>query len=163
MTARSMIPGLLLLAMSAGMMAAHPAVAQGYAQPIVRVPDAAATDRPDDTPPAAADAAETGERISCVSVDAIRQAEIKSDRVVELRLRGGAIYEMRLAGRCHGLAFYDGFYYRTTPSRQLCAGIDVIMARSGSRCPIDAFVLVGKAKVKKGKADKAEKAERSPR
>lgn len=131
---------------------ALPVHAQDYLRPVVKVPGRTADiSMPDDPPPApaaaarsrAAPAAPDGEvTVQCISIDDIRDADIRSDRVVRLRMKGNIYYEMRLQNNCPGLSFYDGFYYRTTPNRQLCGGLDMIMARSGSRCPIESFVRV---------------------
>lgn len=125
---------------------ALPVRAQNYMRPVVKVPGTAANlSMPDDPPPppgagAPAEApAPEPENVQCISIDDIRDAVIRNDRTIHLRMRGRVYYEMRLQNNCPGLSFYDGFYYRTTPNRQLCGGLDVIMARSGSRCPIESF------------------------
>ena len=133
---------------------ALPVRAQNYMRPVVKVPGTAANlAMPDDPPPqppanarapAAAPAPAPAEEASvqCISIDDIRDAVIRNDRTIRLRMRGNVYYEMHLQNNCPGLSFYDGFYYRTTPNRQLCGGLDMIMARSGSRCPIESFVRV---------------------
>ena len=75
-------------------------------------------------------------RNACISTSRIRSAQIISDELIELDMRGGKRLQMKLADRCTGLSFDQGFYYRTNANGRLCAGFDVIMARSGSRCLI---------------------------
>jgi hypothetical protein len=94
------------------------------------------------TSPAAepdAKAADPQGEATCVQVDRIRDAQVLSDQVVRLRLRGGKRTDMILRNGCMGLAFHESFYYRPGPTGRLCAGFDWITARSGSRCQIEAF------------------------
>lgn len=79
---------------------------------------------------------------ACLSVDNIQAAEIQDDKTIILHLRNGLWYEMRLTDRCPGLGFYQGFYYRTSPNRQLCSRQDSVIARSGSQCLINSFVKI---------------------
>ena len=153
--------------------ASLPAQAQNYMRPVVKVPGAASDfPIPADPPPAPqserqlplSDAAPPEDtQVQCISIDDIRDSVIRNDRTIHLRMRGNLYYEMRLQNTCPGLSFYDGFYYRTTPNRQLCGGLDMIMARSGSRCPIESFTRIekemvgkpaGKEKAAKAKASK---------
>ncbi len=141
---------------------------QNYMRPVIKVPGVAA-DAPqsmaDETPKArqpeqhmqlSAPSPAEERQVQCISIDDIRDSVIRNDRTIHLRMRGNIYYEMRLQNTCPGLSFYDGFYYRTTPNRQLCGGLDMIMARSGSRCPIESFTRIEKEKApaspKKGKA-----------
>ncbi|MCH8683761.1 hypothetical protein [Pedomonas mirosovicensis] len=139
---------------------AQTARAQDYMRPVVKVPGTAANlSMPDNPPPppadkpAAAPLSPEDDKVQCISIDEIRDAVIRNDRTIHLRMRGNVYYEMRLQNTCPGLSFYDGFYYRTTPNRQLCGGLDVIMARSGSRCPIESFTRIEKPR--RGDADSA--------
>ena len=80
--------------------------------------------------------------VRCIRTDRIRAAEIEDDQSIRLTLRGGKQVLMRLENRCFGLAFDRSFYYRTSPTGELCAGFDTIMARAGSRCLISRFELL---------------------
>ncbi|MGK2286982.1 hypothetical protein [Pedomonas sp. V897] len=143
----ALITALLVVLDAMALSSAH---AQNYLRPVVKVPGTAANlAMPDDPPPQPPKRAREPdpapgeeESVQCISIDDIRDADIRSDRVIRLRMRGNVYYEMRLQNNCPGLSFYDGFYYRTTPNRQLCGGLDMIMARSGSRCPIESFVRI---------------------
>lgn len=141
---------------------ASTATAQDYTRPVVKVPDAATSFSTPSAPLPATRGADSGaqpspppaageQRVQCIPIDSIREAKIRDDRTIQLKMRGGLFYEMRLQNSCPGLSFYDGFYYRTTPNRQLCSGLDMIMARSGSRCPIDSFVRIDNPQPRKGK------------
>lgn len=142
-------------------LASLPAHAQNYMRPVVKVPgvaaDSAKGKKQDDQqrhmPLSDAPPPEDAQ-VQCISIDDIRDAVIRNDRIIHLRMRGNMTYEMRLQNTCPGLSFYDGFYYRTTPNRQLCGGLDMIMARSGSRCPIESFTRIEKAPEGKSPAKK---------
>lgn len=132
--------------------AAVPTHAQNYMRPVVKVPGVAAdapktepdSSQPQQQMPLSSDAPPEDAQVQCISIDDIRDSVIRNDRTIHLRMRGNTYYEMRLQNTCPGLSFYDGFYYRTTPNRQLCGGLDMIMARSGSRCPIESFTRIEK-------------------
>lgn len=87
---------------------------------------------------------------SCINVRFIRQAIVKDDQTVLLKMAGRRMLLMALRTPCRGLAFDETFYYRPSPSGEICARLDVITARSGSRCLIDAFQIYEPEK----KADK---------
>lgn len=142
--------------------AAVPTHAQNYMRPVVKVPgvasDASSTEadssQPQQQMPLSSDAPPEDAQVQCISIDDIRDSVIRNDRTIHLRMRGNIYYEMRLQNTCPGLSFYDGFYYRTTPNRQLCGGLDMIMARSGSRCPIESFTRIEKEQQAKPSAKK---------
>lgn len=138
--------------------AALPAHAQNYMRPVVKVPGVGADFDKEEAAPRAAQPQQQmplsdtssveDTQVQCISIDDIRDSVIRNDRTIHLRMRGNLYYEMRLQNTCPGLSFYDGFYYRTTPNRQLCGGLDMIMARSGSRCPIESFTRIDKEKAR---------------
>jgi hypothetical protein len=86
---------------------------------------------------------------NCLPTDRIREAQVVSDRQIRFRMHGGAVYDMTLRDGCFGLAFHESFYYRTSPNRQLCAGVDWITSRSGSRCQIEALRLTPSTKAQR--------------
>ena len=57
-------------------------------------------------------------------------------------MKNGQLYRLFLARECPALSFYQGFYYRPERAGQLCAGRDVIGARSGGECPIASIIAV---------------------
>lgn len=81
-------------------------------------------------------------RKRCVPVDNIAGAQLFGDRGIELTTRTGDRYRLFLAQECPALSFYQGFYYRRQRAGQLCAGRDVVGARSGGECPIASIIKV---------------------
>jgi hypothetical protein len=69
-------------------------------------------------------------------------AQLFGDRAIELSMKNGRRYRLFLARECPALSFYQGFYYRRERAGQLCAGRDVIGARSGGECPIASIIAV---------------------
>jgi hypothetical protein len=88
----------------------------------------------------------TSRKPSCILARDIRAAKVLDDSNIRLTLRRKTQVDMKLRGTCFGLAFDEMFYYQPGPTGQLCARADVIVARSGSRCLIEAFVPVAAAK-----------------
>jgi len=85
-------------------------------------------------------------RNRCIGVDNVAAAQLFGDRAIELTMRNGQRYRMFFARECQALSFYQGFYYRRLKAGQLCAGRDVIGARSGGECPIASILLVRRIK-----------------
>ena len=81
-------------------------------------------------------------RNRCVSVQNLAGAQLFGDRAIELSMRNGQRYRLFLAQECPALSFYQGFYYRRQRAGQLCAGRDVVGARSGGECPIASIIRV---------------------
>jgi hypothetical protein len=85
-------------------------------------------------------------RHRCIGVDNVAAAQLFGDRAIELTMRNGQRYRMFFARECQALSFYQGFYYRRLKAGQLCAGRDVIGARSGGECPIASILPVRRFK-----------------
>jgi hypothetical protein len=81
-------------------------------------------------------------RNRCVQVNNIAGAQLFGDRAIELTTRAGERYRLFLARECPALSFYQGFYYRRQRAGQLCAGRDVVGARSGGECLIASIIKV---------------------
>lgn len=81
-------------------------------------------------------------RNRCIGVDNVAAAQLFGDRAIELTMRNGQRYRMFFAKECQALSFYQGFYYRRLKAGQLCAGRDVIGARSGGECSIASILPV---------------------
>jgi hypothetical protein len=79
---------------------------------------------------------------NCITTSSIRAADVRDDSTIRLTLGKHKQVDMKLYGICPGLAFDESFYYQPGPTMELCARLDTIVARSGSRCLIDAFVPV---------------------
>ena len=81
-------------------------------------------------------------RKRCISVNGLAGAQLFGDRAVELSMKNGQRYRLFLARECPALSFYQGFYYRRERTGQICAGRDVIGARSGGECQIASIIAV---------------------
>ena len=81
-------------------------------------------------------------RNRCISVTGLAGAQLFGDRAIEVSMKNGQRYRLFLARECPALSFYQGFYYRRQRAGQLCAGRDVIGARSGGECPIASIIAV---------------------
>lgn len=85
-------------------------------------------------------------RNRCIGVNNVAGAQLFGDRAIELTMRDGRRFRMFFARECQALSFYQGFYYRRLKAGQLCAGRDVIGARSGGECPIASIIPVRRFK-----------------
>lgn len=85
-------------------------------------------------------------RNRCIGVNNVAAAQLFGDRAIELTMRDGKRFRMFFARECQALSFYQGFYYRRMKAGQLCAGRDVIGARSGGECPIASILPVRRIK-----------------
>jgi uncharacterized protein DUF6491 len=79
---------------------------------------------------ALAEARVVGEPVDCIDIVRIDHSRVRDDRTVDFYMRGREVYRNRLPDECPGLAFEDGFAYRTSLPR-LC-WVDTITVRSGS-------------------------------
>lgn len=77
---------------------------------------------------------------ACVDASRIAGAEVMDQRTVDIVLRGGERWRLRLARECSQLTFYGGFYYRQAQSGQICAGRDRIIGRAGGDCQVQAVM-----------------------
>ena len=83
---------------------------------------------------------------ACLPVDQIGGAIVVSERDVELSLKDGSRWRMRLAQACPALGYYQGFYYRRARAGFLCARQDAVIARSGGSCVISSFTRISRPK-----------------
>jgi hypothetical protein len=81
-------------------------------------------------------------RKACISVKSVAGAQLFGDSAIELTMKNGKRYRMFFASQCPALSFYQGFYYRRQKAGQLCAGRDVVGARSGGECQIASIIPV---------------------
>ena len=61
---------------------------------------------------------------SCIPLQAIRQTQVRSDRVIDFLMRGREVYRVTLPQGCPQLGFEERFSYATSLS-QLCSN-DII-------------------------------------
>jgi hypothetical protein len=87
-------------------------------------------------------------RKRCIGVNAVAGAQLFGDSAIELTMQDGRRYRMFFSRECQALSFYQGFYYRRLKAGQLCAGRDVIGARSGGECAIASIIPVRPIKAK---------------
>ena len=81
-------------------------------------------------------------RTTCINVNGIAGAQLFGDAAIELTMRDGKHWRMFFAQECPALSFYQGFYYRRSKANMLCAGRDVVGARSGGECRIASIISV---------------------
>jgi hypothetical protein len=89
-------------------------------------------------------------RSRCISADLIKKATVIDDKTIHVDMYGKRYFAIRFRDVCSGLAFDQSFYYHLSPNRQLCARLDTITTRSGSRCIINKIN-------RRSKGDSAEK------
>ncbi len=105
--------------------------------PVQRVPQA--SDAPDlQIPQALLNRMDDASSIDrCIPADYIKSARAVDDQTIHVELHGKRLYSVRFRDPCNGLMFDQSFYYYLSPGRLLCARVDSIVTRSGSRCPIN--------------------------
>lgn len=81
-------------------------------------------------------------RKRCIPVTGMAGAQLFGDRGIEMSMSDGHRYRLFFANECPALSFYQGFYYKRRKAGQLCAGRDIIAARSGGECPIASIMPV---------------------
>ncbi|WNO53600.1 DUF6491 family protein [Stakelama saccharophila] len=62
----------------------------------------------------------TGEAVSCIQTNRIRETRVHGDSVIDFVMDGGRVYRNRLPNRCSGLGFEERFGYETHIG-QLCS------------------------------------------
>lgn len=75
----------------------------------------------------------------CIAAADLGGAMVTDAGAVDLVLTGNRRLRAKLDGDCGPLDFYSGFYIKPAPDGNVCAGRDVIRARSGAACQIDVF------------------------
>lgn len=78
----------------------------------------------------------------CLAMRDIRGATIRGRDDVVLISGLGMYYRARLERGCRAQAFQSGFYLQPSPDGAVCAGRDMLRARSGATCLIDGFNLI---------------------
>jgi hypothetical protein len=75
----------------------------------------------------------------CVALRSIRSAAIVTPDGIDLILADEHRYRAKLERGCRSIGFYSGFYVEPQADRSLCAGRDILRARSGLSCAIASF------------------------
>lgn len=76
---------------------------------------------------------------SCIKINSIAATMISSQTTIDLIVRGGTRYRVKLEKSCQAIDFYSGFYVKATKDGQVCEDRDSIHSRSGFECVIDKF------------------------
>ena len=82
----------------------------------------------------------------CIRWSAIAAAMISSPTTLDVIIRGGKRYRVKLNKSCQAAEFYADFYVKATPDGQICRSRDSIYSRSGGECGIDKFRTLARAK-----------------
>ena len=75
----------------------------------------------------------------CVPVSELGGAIVTARDRIDLVMRGGKRVRAEFDDDCRGLDFYRGFYLKPAADGMVCAGRDVVRARSGAKCPVKRF------------------------
>lgn len=79
---------------------------------------------------------------NCLRFTAMAGALVSSPTTIDLILRGGTRYRVKLEKSCQAIDFYSGFYVKQTKDGQICEDRDMIHSRSGGECGIDNFKML---------------------
>jgi hypothetical protein len=82
----------------------------------------------------------------CIKWSTIAAAMISSASSLDVILRGGQRYRVKLGKSCQAIDFYSDFYVKATPDGQVCKSRDSIYSRAGGECRIDKFKTLARAK-----------------
>jgi hypothetical protein len=82
----------------------------------------------------------------CVKWSNLAAAMISSPTTIDLIIRGGTRYRIKLEKSCQSIDFFQGFYVKATPDGQICRNRDSIHGRAGGECAIDTFKTLVPAK-----------------
>lgn len=78
--------------------------------------------------------ASRGSGSRCIDVTRIGGAVVVDPRTVDVIMRGGDRWRLKLAQQCSQLSYYGGFYYQPAQAGKFCAGRDRIISRAGGSC-----------------------------
>jgi hypothetical protein len=82
----------------------------------------------------------------CIKWSAIAGAMISSPSSLDVIIRGGKRYRVKLNKSCQAAEFYADFYVKATPDGQICQSRDSIYSRAGGECGISKFKRLTRAK-----------------
>ncbi len=101
---------------------------------IIRVPAAPMPPRP-----SAAIKWKEKDAPKCIRAATLAAAMVSSPTTLDLIIRGGTRYRVKLEKSCSAIDFYQGFYVKPTQDGQICRDRDSIHSRAGGECGIDKF------------------------
>lgn len=76
---------------------------------------------------------------NCLKWSNMAAAMISSQTTIDLIIRGGTRYRVKLEKSCQAIDFYSGFYVQPTSDGDICEDRDAIHSRAGGACLIDKF------------------------
>lgn len=83
---------------------------------------------------------------NCIKWSSMAAALVSSPTTIDLIIKGGTRFRVKLERSCSAVDFYSGFYVKNTPDGQVCRDRDMIHSRSGGECGIDRFRTLVPAK-----------------
>lgn len=75
----------------------------------------------------------------CLPWSNMAAAMISSPTTIDLIVKGGTRYRVKLQKSCQAIDFYSGFYVKATRDGRVCEDRDMIHSRSGGECGISKF------------------------
>jgi hypothetical protein len=75
----------------------------------------------------------------CIKWSNLAATVVSSPTTIDVIVRGGMRYRLKLEKSCQAIDFYQGFYVKPTADGQLCKDRDSIRSRAGGECGIDKF------------------------
>jgi hypothetical protein len=75
----------------------------------------------------------------CLPWSNMAAAMISSPSTIDLIVKGGTRYRVKLQKACQAIDFYSGFYVKATRDGRVCEDRDMIHSRSGGECGISKF------------------------
>lgn len=76
---------------------------------------------------------------NCLPWSNMAAAMISSPTTIDLIVKGGTRYRVKLQKACQAIDFYSGFYVKATRDGRVCEDRDMIHSRSGGECGISKF------------------------
>ena len=74
---------------------------------------------------------------ACIKWSNLAAAMVSSPTTIDLIVKGGTRYRVKLEKSCQAIDFYSGFYVKATKDGQVCEDRDSIHSRSGGECVRD--------------------------
>jgi hypothetical protein len=78
----------------------------------------------------------------CIRWTNLAATVVSSPTTIDVIVRGGMRYRLKLEKSCQAIDFYQGFYVKPTADGQLCKDRDSIRSRAGGECGIDKFKIL---------------------
>ncbi len=73
---------------------------------------------------------------ACIDAGQIAGAVVIDPTTIELVMKGGTRWQLKLRTSCPQLSYYGGFYYSQGQAGKICAGRDRIIGRAGGECRV---------------------------